>query len=194
MCSQAQQEPPKFKLILVGDGGVGKTTFVKRHRTGEFDKKYVATMGVEVHPLPFYTNLGSVIFSCWDTAGQEKFGGLRDGYYIGGQVNIHSCMRGLPSCAHHHIFTHPSHFPPTGRHHHVRRDGPRDVQERPALVQGPGTRLREHPHSAMRQQGGLQGPQGIFLILFIVFILMNNGSKIITFFVQVSTYIIVIFR
>ena len=32
---------PRFKLILVGDGGVGKTTFVKRHRTGEFEKKYV---------------------------------------------------------------------------------------------------------------------------------------------------------
>jgi len=84
----AQQEAPKFKLILVGDGGVGKTTFVKRHRTGEFDKKYVATMGVEVHPLPFFTNLGNVIFNCWDTAGQEKFGGLRDGYYIGGQAAI----------------------------------------------------------------------------------------------------------
>jgi GTPase SAR1 family protein len=28
-------------LILVGDGGVGKTTFVKRHLTGEFEKKYV---------------------------------------------------------------------------------------------------------------------------------------------------------
>jgi len=82
------QNAPKFKLILVGDGGVGKTTFVKRHRTGEFDKKYVATMGVEVHPLPFFTNLGAVVFSCWDTAGQEKFGGLRDGYYIGGQAAI----------------------------------------------------------------------------------------------------------
>jgi GTP-binding nuclear protein Ran len=79
---------PRFKLILVGDGGVGKTTFVKRHQTGEFEKKYVATMGVEVHPLPFYTNLGPVIFNCWDTAGQEKFGGLRDGYYIGGQAAI----------------------------------------------------------------------------------------------------------
>jgi GTP-binding nuclear protein Ran len=79
---------PKFKLILVGDGGVGKTTFVKRHRTGEFEKKYVATMGVEVHPLPFHTTLGKVIFNCWDTAGQEKFGGLRDGYYIGGQAAI----------------------------------------------------------------------------------------------------------
>jgi len=83
-----QDATPKFKLILVGDGGVGKTTFVKRHRTGEFEKKYVATMGVEVHPLPFHTNLGRVIFSCWDTAGQEKFGGLRDGYYIGGQAAI----------------------------------------------------------------------------------------------------------
>lgn len=79
---------PKMKLILVGDGGVGKTTFVKRHRTGEFEKKYEATVGVVVHPLPFYTSVGPVIFNCWDTAGQEKFGGLRDGYYIGGDSAI----------------------------------------------------------------------------------------------------------
>ena len=30
-----------FKCVLVGDGGVGKTTFVKRHITGEFEKKYL---------------------------------------------------------------------------------------------------------------------------------------------------------
>lgn len=36
---------PEFKLILVGDGGVGKTTFVKRHVTGEFEKKYVGEFG-----------------------------------------------------------------------------------------------------------------------------------------------------
>jgi len=79
---------PTFKLVLVGDGGTGKTTFVKRHMTGEFEKKYIATLGVEVHPLGFSTNLGKIIFDVWDTAGQEKFGGLRDGYYINGQCGI----------------------------------------------------------------------------------------------------------
>ncbi|EEB11175.1 GTP-binding nuclear protein RAN1, putative [Pediculus humanus corporis] len=79
---------PTFKCVLVGDGGTGKTTFVKRHLTGEFEKKYVATLGVEVHPLVFHTNRGAIRFNVWDTAGQEKFGGLRDGYYIQGQCAI----------------------------------------------------------------------------------------------------------
>jgi len=45
-------------------------------------------MGVEVHPLKFTTNYGPILFKVWDTAGQEKFGGLRDGYYIQGQCAI----------------------------------------------------------------------------------------------------------
>ena len=88
MVEQAQQQIPEFKLVLVGDGGVGKTTFVKRHLTGEFEKRYIATLGVEVHPMPFFTNHGQVNFNVWDTAGQEKLGGLRDGYYIGGNCGI----------------------------------------------------------------------------------------------------------
>lgn len=82
------QQVPQFKLILVGDGGVGKTTFVKRHISGEFERRYIPTMGVEVHPLAFFTNLGQIVYNVWDTAGQEKFGGLRDGYYINGQAAI----------------------------------------------------------------------------------------------------------
>ena len=71
---------PEFKLVFVGDGGVGKTTFVKRHITGEFERRYIATVGVEVHPMVFYTNHGAIRFNVWDTAGQEKLSGLRDGY------------------------------------------------------------------------------------------------------------------
>nr|GEW61771.1 zinc finger, CCHC-type [Tanacetum cinerariifolium] len=88
--NQQTVDYPSFKLVIVGDGGTGmalhvtykwKTTFVKRHLTGEFEKKYEPTIGVEVHPLDFFTNHGKIHFYCWDTAGQEKFGGLRDGYY-----------------------------------------------------------------------------------------------------------------
>lgn len=45
----------------------------------------IATLGVEVHPIVFHTNRGPIRFNVWDTAGQEKFGGLRDGYYIQGK-------------------------------------------------------------------------------------------------------------
>ena len=58
----AQGEPQvQFKLVLVGDGGTGKTTSLKYHLTGEFEK-YVATLGVEVHPLVSHTNRGCIMF------------------------------------------------------------------------------------------------------------------------------------
>jgi len=86
--SANQSELKRYKIVMVGDGGVGKSAFIKRHRTGEFEKKYIATMGVEVNPLPFSTNEGDVVLNIWDVAGQDKFSGLRDGYYIGAHAFI----------------------------------------------------------------------------------------------------------
>jgi len=83
-----QSPSATFKLILVGDGGTGKTTFVKRHLTGEFLKRYVPTVGAEVHPIDFNTTRGKILFETWDTAGQEKFGALRDGYYVHSHCGI----------------------------------------------------------------------------------------------------------
>ena len=52
-----------------------------------------------MHPLPFYTNHGPVVFDVWDTAGQEKFGGLRDGYYINGKVCVAGALsQTSPQC------------------------------------------------------------------------------------------------
>lgn len=60
----------QFKVVLVGDGGVGKTTFVRRHQTGEYEKKYIATQGVEVSSITFSTSHGPIRLNIWDTAGQ----------------------------------------------------------------------------------------------------------------------------
>lgn len=63
-------EVAQFKIVLVGDGGVGKTTFIKRHQTGEFEKRYIATQGVEVSSITFATSHGPIKLNIWDTAGQ----------------------------------------------------------------------------------------------------------------------------
>ncbi len=70
----------EIKIVVVGDGGVGKTTFVKRLLGIPFDKRYIATLGAEVYSRDNY------IF--WDLAGQEKFGGLRNSYYLGANIGI----------------------------------------------------------------------------------------------------------
>ena len=65
---------PRIKVVLVGDGAVGKSTFIARNLTGEFECKYVPTMGVDVRILKTHTNYGRTDFECWDTAGRNEFG------------------------------------------------------------------------------------------------------------------------
>ena len=65
---EGHQTIPEFKLVLVGEGDVGKTTCVKSHLTGECEKKYIATLGVQVHPMLFLTNQfqsDSRLGYCW---------------------------------------------------------------------------------------------------------------------------------
>ena len=72
------------KILLLGEGGVGKTVFRKRLMGENFTPNYIATLGVEACPIRTPTYCANI----WDCAGQEKFGGLRDGYYIQGQGAI----------------------------------------------------------------------------------------------------------
>ncbi|KAG6493089.1 hypothetical protein ZIOFF_048065 [Zingiber officinale] len=59
-----------------------------RNPTRDAESGFSATIGVEVCPLYFFTNCGKIRFNCWDTGGQKKFGGPRDGYYINGHCAI----------------------------------------------------------------------------------------------------------
>lgn len=75
------------KIVLIGDGQVGKTTFVNMLMEKHYSINYKATLGVEVHPI----RRGDKCYNIWDCAGQEKFGGLRDGYFIQAQGAIVMC-------------------------------------------------------------------------------------------------------
>lgn len=87
-----------FKIVLIGESGVGKTTFAKKARTGQFIEKAVKTLGVEVHPIRLNTNYGDVVFhlwvfnlwvfNLWDTAGDPALVGLAEGYYINADAAI----------------------------------------------------------------------------------------------------------
>lgn len=82
---------PRYKVVLLGDGGVGKTTLInilvdhQFSRPPSFTRAYIPTLGVDVHPVCIGTEF---ILDIWDTAGQEKFGGLREGYYINADLAI----------------------------------------------------------------------------------------------------------
>lgn len=77
-------ERSRFKVVLVGDGGVGKTSLIRKQLTGKFTPGYDATPGVEIFPVTFR----NVTLTCWDTAGQDKLSGLYEGYYIGADAAI----------------------------------------------------------------------------------------------------------
>jgi GTP-binding nuclear protein Ran len=73
---------PIYKVVFMGDGGVGKTALLHRYVRNYFEKVYKPTIGAEVLPIGFQTNYGSIQLNIYDTAGQEKYSGLRDGYLI----------------------------------------------------------------------------------------------------------------
>lgn len=79
---------PTFKIVLLGEGGCGKTTFMNKLTSAKFEPRYVATLGVNVTPLIIDIDGQKVRFNVWDCAGQEVFGGLRQGYYIGADAFI----------------------------------------------------------------------------------------------------------
>ena len=68
-----------FKIALVGDGGVGKTTYLKRLVDGEFKKRYIPTIGAEIYDMELHPP--TTRFQIWDTAGQEKYTGVTTNYY-----------------------------------------------------------------------------------------------------------------
>nr|CAH8872492.1 unnamed protein product [Trichobilharzia regenti] len=74
--------PPTFKLLLIGDSCVGKTSLLIRFKDGIFLKgSYISTVGIDYKIKTIKTNDQLVRLQIWDTAGQEKFRSLTKSYY-----------------------------------------------------------------------------------------------------------------
>jgi Ras-related protein Rab-18 len=72
-----------FKLLLVGNSGVGKTSILLRFASGEFKDSIRNTIGVDLKVKFVQFNDKVLKLTIWDTAGQERFRTLTSAYYRG---------------------------------------------------------------------------------------------------------------
>lgn len=70
-----------FKLIVVGDVGVGKTSLISRFITGQFNQHHDFTVGIEFGDKKIAVNNRTIKLQIWDTAGQEEFKAVTRSYY-----------------------------------------------------------------------------------------------------------------
>ena len=96
------KDSEKPKILIIGDGGVGKSTYVRQINTGKFKSKYDTTIGMEPHSLTLLTTGGEKDIVILDTAGQEKFGNLRQEIY-NYPTTLNLCYRNTRVKILHHI-------------------------------------------------------------------------------------------
>jgi len=72
-----------FKLVLIGDSGVGKSCLLLRFADDNFTDSYISTIGVDFRFRTITIDKKTVKLQIWDTAGQERFRTITSAYYRG---------------------------------------------------------------------------------------------------------------
>lgn len=70
-----------FKILLVGNSGVGKTSLIRRFSKGYFSETIGSTIGVDFCVKSLKIDGETIKLQCWDTAGMEEFKSLTKSYY-----------------------------------------------------------------------------------------------------------------
>eukprot|EP00429_Kryptoperidinium_foliaceum_P087303 CAMPEP_0176186688 /NCGR_PEP_ID=MMETSP0121_2-20121125/1999_1 /TAXON_ID=160619 /ORGANISM="Kryptoperidinium foliaceum, Strain CCMP 1326" /LENGTH=214 /DNA_ID=CAMNT_0017525181 /DNA_START=42 /DNA_END=690 /DNA_ORIENTATION=- len=80
-----------FKVVLIGDSGVGKSNLLSRFTRNEFNLDSKSTIGVEFATKSIQVDNKTIKAQIWDTAGQERYRAITSAYYrgaVGGSDDI----------------------------------------------------------------------------------------------------------
>jgi small GTP-binding protein len=77
---------PLLKIVVAGDGNVGKTSLIRQYCEGRFEQSRVATIGVDFQTKMVEIKGHTVKLSIWDMAGQIRFQSVRTGLYRGSRT------------------------------------------------------------------------------------------------------------
>ncbi|MFW9886668.1 MAG: GTP-binding protein [Candidatus Thorarchaeota archaeon] len=83
VCIPFELHRRQFKVCLIGDGFVGKTSIRRSFLGSVFKRSYIATLGVDFAQKTFVMEKTPIYLLIWDIAGQPLFQGLRRRYYEG---------------------------------------------------------------------------------------------------------------
>ncbi|KAH3765245.1 Ras family protein [Pelomyxa schiedti] len=72
-----------FKLLLIGDSGVGKSCLLLRFADDMYTESYISTIGVDFKIRTIELEQKTIKLQIWDTAGQERFRTITSSYYRG---------------------------------------------------------------------------------------------------------------
>lgn len=72
-----------YKVVLIGDSGVGKSNLLSRFTKNEFNLETKSTIGVEFATRSIQTEGKTIKAQIWDTAGQERYRAITSAYYRG---------------------------------------------------------------------------------------------------------------
>ncbi|XP_013887123.1 EF-hand calcium-binding domain-containing protein 4A isoform X2 [Austrofundulus limnaeus] len=70
-----------FKVVFLGNSGVGKSSFIRHCCTGHFYRNMSSTVGVDFQMKTLILNSTTVTLQLWDTAGQERYRSITEQYY-----------------------------------------------------------------------------------------------------------------
>ncbi|TGZ68191.1 hypothetical protein CRM22_004400 [Opisthorchis felineus] len=72
-----------FKILIIGNSSVGKTSFLFRYADDSFTSAFVSTVGIDFKVKTIFRQDKRVKLQIWDTAGQERYRTITTAYYRG---------------------------------------------------------------------------------------------------------------